>query len=900
MGCLFFRVPRAANRGTKVREDMRNLSIDVACVGSGPGIQRREVAISFAKLGLPGTAVVLSLLSNLSFAGTAIVRVEPQILWRDMCPGANFYEIESQAVEASIACYKASNPSTARQVNTYYGDFGCPGPTINGQANHRCSYLLSTYPLEPSAKPTLATMWSAYYAGSKCPDGFKGGGSSDSNGNSISYCELVKTKLDPPSKGCHWIGDPIEPTSGITQEAELDYRAPNGLLKFVRTYRSDISQFTSAVSSSGFFDYSSATLAPMGRCVNGQYNTMRKDASGNTIKASHCFPLMPTGSVATPHALLWDETGRQIDFNMNSGTPVPNADVHDRAVKTTDTSGNVQWRLTREDNTIELYAANGALLSRTTADGKTVAYSYSIASTPAAIAPTSGLLIAQTDPYGRTLGFRYNSAGLMTQMTDPAGQAYTYTYDTTSPECAGGTCNRVVQVQFPDQYARQYLYNESSLIGTTTPPSPPLLTGINEVWPATSSSTGQTVRASTFGYDSDGLSTLTQRAGGLDQYTATGRSSGSVTVTDPLGAQRTTTYQTLSGATYPSRKSQPAGSGCSASTTSWSYDAHGNVASTLDVNANQTCYAYDLSRNLETTRVEGLSNTAACTYTATGATLPASSRKVSTQWHPDWRLETRRAEPGKITTSVYNGQADPFNANTTASCAPSTALLPDGKPIAVLCKQVEQATTDADGHQGLSASLQSAAPNRVRSWTYNAYGQVLTETDPLNNTTIYAYYSDTSFTGTDPNAVGHTLGDLQSVTNAKGQVTRYTKYDKHGNVLESVDANGVTTTNTYDSRQRLLSASVGGQSTSYAYDATGQLLKVTAPDGSWLGYEYDAAHRWTAVTDSVGNRIEYVLDKAGNRTSQSVKDPSGALARQVTWVIDSLGRLQKLKVSNAQ
>ncbi len=202
MGCLFFRVPRAANRGTKVREDMRNLSIDVACVGSGPGIQRREVAISFAKLGLPGTAVVLSLLSNLSFAGTAIVRVEPQILWRDMCPGANFYEIESQAVEASIACYKASNPSTARQVNTYYGDFGCPGPTINGQANHRCSYLLSTYPLEPSAKPTLATMWSAYYAGSKCPDGFRAAnitGPTARSGLSYEVCREEKS-----AKSCGW------------------------------------------------------------------------------------------------------------------------------------------------------------------------------------------------------------------------------------------------------------------------------------------------------------------------------------------------------------------------------------------------------------------------------------------------------------------------------------------------------------------------------------------------------------------------------------------------------------------------------------------------------------------------------------------------------------------------
>ncbi|AST29493.1 RHS repeat domain-containing protein [Ralstonia pseudosolanacearum] len=881
---------------------MRDQSIDVVCVGSGPRIQRWKAAISLAKLGLPSAAVVLSLLSSLSFAGTAITRVEAKLLWRDVCTGANFYDTESQAVQASIVCLQASSPPTASQVTTYYGDFACPSSvTTNGQAVYRCSHVQYTFPNQPSASQLAATR-SAYIAGSKCPDGFSGRQTAiDSDGNTVSYCTLVKTTFDPPSKGCPWVGDPIEPTSGITKETELDYRAPNGLLEFVRTYRSDIGQFTSAVSSSGFFDYSSPPLAPMGRCVDGRYNTMHTDASGNAIKASYCFPVMPIGSVDKPHALLWDETGRQIDFDMSSGTPVPNADINDRAVKTTDASGNVQWRLTREDNTVELYAANGALLSRTTADGKTVTYSYSTASTPTTIAPTSGLLIAQTDPFGRALSFRYNSTGLMTQMTDPAGRAYNYTYDTTSAECAAGTCNRVVQVQFPDQFARQYLYNESSLIGASTPPSPPLLTGINEVWPATSNSARQTVRASTFGYDSSNLSILTQRAGGLDQYTVTSRSSGSVTVKDPLGAQRTTAYQTLFGATYPSSRSQPAGSGCSASTTSWNYDAHGNAASTLDVNAHRTCSAYDLSRNLETTRVAGLSNTATCsTYTATGTILPAGSRKVSMQWHPEWRLEVKRAEPGTIITSVYNGQPDPFNANAMASCAPSTALLPDGKPIAVLCTQVEQATTDMDGSQGLSASLQSAVPNRVRSWTYNAYGQVLTETDPLNNTTTYTYYSDTSFTGADPNAVGHTLGDLQSVTNAKGQMTRYTKYDKHGNVLESVDANGVTTTNTYDLRQRLLSVSVGGQSTSYTYDATGQLLNVTAPDGSSIGFTYDGAHRLTGVSDSQGNSISYTLDAIGNRTQEQAKDSSGTLSRQITRVIDSLNRLQKVTVGTAQ
>lgn len=279
---------------------------------------------------------------------------------------------------------------------------------------------------------------------------------------------------------------------------------------------------------------------------------------------------------------------------------------------------------------------------------------------------------------------------------------------------------------------------------------------------------------------------------------------------------------------------------------------------------------------------------------ASGAALPAGARKVSTAWHSDWRLETRLAEPGRLTTSVYNGQPDPFAGNTLASCAPAGALLPDGKPIAVLCKRVEQATTDANGSLGFTAAVQSGVANRVQQWTYNQYGQVLTAKDPLGNTTTNVYYADTAFTGTDPNAVGHTLGDLWTTTNAVGKVTTYTKYDKHGQLIESTDPNGVVTANSYDLRQRLLSTSVGGQTTSYAYDPAGQLLKVTAPDASWIGYEYDPAHRMTATKDNLGNRIEYTLDSAGNRTAERIKDPGGALKRTLARSIDALGRVQQI------
>lgn len=446
-------------------------------------------------------------------------------------------------------------------------------------------------------------------------------------------------------------------------------------------------------------------------------------------------------------------------------------------------------------------------------------------------------------------------------------------------------------VRYQDGSIRDYIWDESALATGDRGPLVGQLTGIVDE---------RAVRYASFGY-LNGVSVSTEHGGGADRYVSVDQrdasGSGLIQVTNPLGTITLQKYALSNGLSLVTSKNQPAGAGCMASTSALTYDANGNKASEDDFNGSRVCYAYDLSRNVETSRVEGLvggsSGTACSGVIGSAVAVPSGSRKVSTIWHPDWRLEAQRAEPGRITTSVYNGQPDPLNGGAVASCAPTSALLPDGKPIAVLCKQVEQATSDADGHLGFGAALQSGVPSRVRSWTYNQYGQVLTETDPLGFVTTSVYYPDTAFTGSDPYAVGHTMGDLQSVTNALGKVTSYTQYDKHGNVLEMIDPNGVVTTNAYDLRQRLLSVSIAGQTTAYGYDAAGQLLKVTAPDGSWIGYEYDAAHRKTATTDNLGNRIELTLDNAGNVTAQNVKDPSGNLARTLAQSFDALGRVQQ-------
>jgi len=529
----------------------------------------------------------------------------------------------------------------------------------------------------------------------------------------------------------------------------------------------------------------------------------------------------------------------------------------------------------------ETYTTQGSLTSMAWSDGVRVDFNYD----------GTGLLTQATDNTGRTLTFSYvagsDLVSRVSTITDASGAVTSLTYDSHGNLAAMG---------WPDGRSRRFVYGIRG--------KPWALTGIEDE---------RGVRYASFGYDSEGRVISSEHAGGTQRYsvsytvppsiqvteetdgnyvllTSAWNAPQGIVVTGPDGGADSWGVTSLNSKNFFTGQSQRAGAGCAASASGQSYDANGNLAGKDDFNGTRSCRAHDLSRNLQTVEVEGLSQSASCgAVLVANASLPANSRKTSTQWHPDWSLPVKVATPGKLTTNVYNGQPDPFNGNALASCAPAGAVLPDGKPIAVLCKTVEQSTTDVDGHLGFSAALQAGVASRVTSWTYNERGQVLTAKRPMtavNATTTYTYYTDTT--------ADHTVGDLKTTTNAVGKVTTYGKYNKVGRLLQSTDPNGQVTVNTYDARQRLLTSSVAGETTTYAYDEVGQLLQVTQADGSWVGYEYDDAHRQTVVKDNLGNRIQYTLDNNGKRLSDEVKDPSGSLRRSLVRVRDALGREQQL------
>jgi RHS repeat-associated protein len=171
------------------------------------------------------------------------------------------------------------------------------------------------------------------------------------------------------------------------------------------------------------------------------------------------------------------------------------------------------------------------------------------------------------------------------------------------------------------------------------------------------------------------------------------------------------------------------------------------------------------------------------------------------------------------------------------------------------------------------------AAERNWSYTYNSLGLIETADGPrtdVQDITTYGY-----------DAQGH----LTTVTNALGHVSQFSNFDTYGKPQSLTDANGVQTSLVYTPEGWLASISVSSSTTSFEYDAVGQVTKITRGDGSWLSYTWSAARRLTSVTNNQGETVEYDYDLMGNRTAQHLKDATGNLAQQSTWVYDELGRL---------
>ncbi|MDQ1835023.1 RHS repeat domain-containing protein [Massilia scottii] len=705
-----------------------------------------------------------------------------------------------------------------------------------------------------------------------------------------------KGESSVPQPSC---GQPINPGTGNMWHIENDYTSASPVSKLAirRTYNSSPFNWDAgAVRSFGTYwtqPYDATLKAEKLPSSGTSYATcLKREDTGAFVR---CDTTRPLASPFPEAVSIVRGDGKRHFFKLDKGIWKGDADNSDTltSVANGDKTAIIEWIYqSAEGDVIERYSGLGRRISTTDRNGVTQRFTYSDGATnnsnvgrhpvdapvcaniQAGTVLPAGRLLCVTDSLGFTLNFEYDIRGRIVKAFDPAGNPFLYEYDGATGGCASAdkhnpacAASNLTKVTYPDNTSKTYVYNEAAQIngGAACPGMPGIGTGFGHLlnaWTGYIDENGD--RHISWTYDCMGRATSSELAEGAEKvkiaYNADGKYNSAVVeyytglASTPVVTATTYSFDSTLGSVRNTAIDKPCiECGDYAART---YDANGNDSSLKDWRGNLSCFVYDLARNLETARIEGGASTASCATLNAATSLAAPMRKINTTWHVKYRLPSQISEPKKRTTYVYDDAGN-------------------------LVTRTEQATGDETGVLGFNATLVGFP----RMWTYavNGRGQVLTITGPrkdVDDSTTFTY---------------DTAGNLETVKPALSRITRFSEHDKHGHAQRVETHNGVTTKLVFWPRGRLRSKEVISAGltliTSYEYDNAGNLKKTNLPDRSFIEYTYDAAHRLTAIADSLGNRISYVLDLRGNRVSEEVRDRDGKLARTMSREFDAMGRM---------
>ncbi len=188
-----------------------------------------------------------------------------------------------------------------------------------------------------------------------------------------------------------------------------------------------------------------------------------------------------------------------------------------------------------------------------------------------------------------------------------------------------------------------------------------------------------------------------------------------------------------------------------------------------------------------------------------------------------------------------------------------------------------------------------------------SYGSGYTRaTDAAGRTTVHRYDDrgrTTSIEYPDGRKVARVYGANNTLISDENGTYAY---DAAGNLVQSTSPDGHVTRYTYDGKNHVTSRTdPDGATTRYTYDGAGNLLSETSPATGTTAYTYDFANRCTSKTDADGVRetyawtgaklmrvetaagtTRYAYDAMGRKVSET--DPAG---HGRTWAYDAAGHL---------
>ncbi len=146
--------------------------------------------------------------------------------------------------------------------------------------------------------------------------------------------------------------------------------------------------------------------------------------------------------------------------------------------------------------------------------------------------------------------------------------------------------------------------------------------------------------------------------------------------------------------------------------------------------------------------------------------------------------------------------------------------------------------------------------------------------------------ADGSITGYARNSIEYLAPGVVRVTDAYNASSTY-YYDAEGNLLQAVDANGNSIRYSYNAEGQLRSVMYqDGTLTTYGYDEKGNLISTTNAVGATVSMAYDADSQLKTLTDGMGHSQHYTYDSLGQTTSIRYEDGSTE-----TWTYDAQGNM---------
>ena len=327
----------------------------------------------------------------------------------------------------------------------------------------------------------------------------------------------------------------------------------------------------------------------------------------------------------------------------------------------------------------------------------------------------------------------------------------------------------------------------------------------------------------------------------------------------------------------------------------------GRLQSVSDRNGNQTTMGYNKAGQLETItdpagrkitlayNGEGLvesakdpmGHTAKYTYEGgnlASVTLPGEA-KARWQYHYDGSHEMTSMIDGRSgeTVNEYNGshqvtsQTDPAGRKLKFEYeAFHTKITNNGTG------SVTDEWSNSDGEPTQITRGFGTGSASTETFSYDAAGDLVSRTDGNGHTTSYTYENGNMTSLVDPN---------------KGE-TKWTYNGTH-DVLSMTDPNGETTTVTRDAHGNAEAVSrpapgKSTQTTTYHYNANGQLTSMVDPLKHTWSYEYNGQGDRTAVIDPEGGKRTFGYNEDSYKTStvSPLGNAKGAEASQYTTKIE--------------